>query len=204
MNISKFMQDIIKKNMTLEDLLPTQMPVYVNSFAYFFGTMTISSIAVIFATGVVLSIFGPDWWHFTAIGAFVNAMHFWSVEVFYLSVMLHMTFKFFKAAWRDGRERTWMNGWIIFAVSIFSGITGTLLQGNWDSQWNSQQGKDAFNAMGLGWLGWLNYTTVLTLHIVFFAAIVLILIMAHITFVRSESPVRPIVEEDEKYIEKAE
>lgn len=194
MNIDRFLQGKIRTHLSLEDALPTQMPAYVNSFGYFFGTMTLSSLAVIFGTGIVLAFFGPDWWHFTKIGAFINAMHFWSVEVFYLAIILHMTFKFFKAAWRGGRVRTWMNGWAIFAVTIFSGISGTLLQANWDAQWNSQQGKDAFNAIGLSWMNWMNYTTALTLHVVFFAALIVLFVIAHLFFVRSESPIHPIVD----------
>ncbi|APZ41861.1 cytochrome b N-terminal domain-containing protein [Acidihalobacter ferrooxydans] len=202
MNIDKALQKVISKYMTLEDALPTKMPEYVNSFGYFFGTATLSSLAVIFISGIILVFFGPDWWHFTKVGAFVNAVHFWSVEVFYVAITLHFTFKFFKAAWRDGRQRTWMNGWAIYAITIFSGISGTLLQANWDAQWNSQQGKDAFAAIGLSWMNWLNYTTVLTLHVVFFAALIVLLVAAHLTFVRSESPVRPIVNEGKDENEK--
>lgn len=109
---------------------------------------------------------------------------------------LHFTFKFFKAAWRDGRWRTWINGWLIWGITIFSGISGTLLQANWDSQWNAQQGEDAFNALGLSFMNWMNYTTVLTLHVVFFAFLIVVLVAAHLTFVRNESPVRPIVKDE--------
>lgn len=200
MNIDRFLQNTLRKHMTLEDALPTKMPEYVNSFGYFFGTATLSALAVIFISGIILTFWGPDWWHFTSVGRFVNAVHFWSVEVFYVAVTLHFTFKFFKAAWRGGRWRTWINGWLIWGITIFSGISGTLLQANWDSQWNSQQGKDAFNALGLSFMNWMNYTTVLTLHVVFFAALIVVLVGAHLFFVRSESPVRPIVNEgkDEK------
>jgi ubiquinol-cytochrome c reductase cytochrome b subunit len=106
-------------------------------------------------------------------------------------------FKFFTAAWRGGRFRTWLLGWLLFATTVFSGITGTLLQENWDSQWNAQQGKDAFNALGLSWLHWLDYAQDLTLHVVFFAALVVLFAAGHLFAVRSESPVRPIVNGDE-------
>lgn len=199
MNIDKTLQDRIKTHITLEDALPTKMPAYVNSFGYFFGTMTISALAVIIGSGVILTLFGPSWWHFSAVGSFVNAVHFWAVEIFYFSAVLHILFKIFTAAWRGGRFRTWVIGWMLFGTTVFSGITGTLLQENWDAQWNSQQGKDAFNALGLSWFHALNYAQALTLHVVFFAALVILFAASHLFAVRSESPVRPIVNGGKDY-----
>lgn len=194
MSIDLEIQSYLRRNLTLEDALPTKMPTYVNSFGYFFGTMTLAALAMLFITGIWMSVFGPVWRHTSSLGAFINAMHFWSVQVFYLAVILHILFKFFTAAWRDGRWRTWLVGWLIFAASIFSGITGTLLQQNWDSQWNAQQGKDAFAALGLGWLNWNNYASVLTLHVVIFALLVAMFAAAHLFLIRREGPVHPIVD----------
>ncbi len=194
MNIDKSIQDRLKTHLTLDDAFPTRMPVYVNSFGYFFGTMTLAALAVIIGSGIILALFGPGWWHVSGAGRFINAVHFWGVEIFYLCVILHILFKFFTAAWRDGRFRTWALGWLIFVTTIFSGITGTLLQENWDAQWNAQQGKDAFNALGLAWIHWLDYGQVLTLHVVFFGGLVVLFAASHLFAVRSESPVRPIVD----------
>ena len=193
MSFDRRIQDFFRRNLTLEDAFPTSMPTYVNSFGYFFGTMTLAALAMLFFTGLWLSVFGPGWRHTSDLGAFVNAMHYWSVEMFYFAVVLHVLFKFFTAAWRDGRWRTWVTGWLIFAASVFSGISGTLLQQNWDSQWNAQQGKDAFIALGLGWLNWMDYANVLTLHVAVFAAIVLGFALVHLFLIRREGPVRPVV-----------
>ena len=193
MNLDKVIQDRLKTHLTLEDAFPTRMPVYVNSFGYFFGTMTLSALAAVIGSGVILALFGPGWWHGSAVGAFFNAMHFWGVEILYFSAIIHILFKLFTAAWRDGRFRTWVIGWLIFITTIFSGISGTLLQENWDAQWNAQQGKDAFNALGLAWMHWLNYAQDLTLHVVFLPVLVILFAVSHLFAVRSESPVRPIV-----------
>lgn len=204
MSIDQRLQSYLKRNLTLEDALPTKMPTYVNSFGYFFGTITLAALAMLFMTGIWMSIFGPAWRHESSLGAFVNAMHFWAVEVFYLAAILHILFKFFTAAWRDGRWRTWLVGWLIFAASIFSGISGTLLQQNWDSQWNAQQGKDAFAALGLGWLNWNDYASLLTLHIAVFALMVALLAAAHLFLIRREGPVHPIVDGGQVRIENEE
>lgn len=195
MNLDNIIQKWLKTYLPLKDDLPTKMPAYVNSFGYFFGTMTLSALGAVFISGIILAFFGPVWWHVSHFGQFINAMHFWSVEIFYLAVIMHITFKVFTAAWRGNRFRTWVNGWIIFIITIFSGISGTLLQANWDAQWNSEQGKAAFNALGLSWMNWMNYTTVLTLHVIIFAGLIAFFVITHLFFVRSESPVHPIINE---------
>jgi len=192
MNVDEKLQEILKKNMTLEDALPTKMPIYVNSIAYFFGTITLSALAVVIGSGIIIAIFGPDWWHVSPAGHFFNSVHFWGVEVFYFGLVLHMLTKFFKAAWRNGRWRTWTIGLVTFAITIFSGLTGTLLQENWDAQWNAVQGKDAMNALGLAGMNSMDPGHLLTLHIVLFPLLIVVFLAIHISFVRSESPVRPI------------
>ena len=192
MNVDEKLHEIIKENMTLEDALPTKMPIYVNSIAYFFGTATLASLAVVVGSGIIIAIFGPNWWHVSPAGHFFNSVHFWGVEIFYFALVLHMLTKFFKAAWRNGRWRTWTIGLVTFAVTIFSGLTGTLLQQNWDAQWNAVQGKDAMNALGLAGINAMDTGHLLTLHIVLFPVLIAIFLAIHISFVRSESPVRPI------------
>ncbi|EQD53826.1 cytochrome b/b6 domain protein [mine drainage metagenome] len=192
MNIDEKLQGWLKSHLTLEDALPTKMPVYVNSMAYFFGTMTLSALVVVIGSGIIIAIFGPGWWHVSPMGHFFNSVHFWGVEIFYFGLVLHMLAKFFKAAWRDGRWRTWVMGLMTFAVTIFSGITGTLLQQNWDAQWNAVQGKDPMNALGLAWINTMDPGQLLTLHVVLFPFLVVLFAAIHIGIVRSESPVRPI------------
>ncbi len=192
MNVDQKLQEMLKENMTLEDALPTKMPIYVNSIAYFFGTITLASLAVVIGSGIIIAIFGPNWWHVSPAGHFFNSVHFWGVEVFYFGLVLHMLTKFFKAAWRNGRWRTWTIGLLTFAITIFSGLTGTLLQENWDAQWNAVQGKDAMNALGLAGINAMDPGHLLTLHIVLFPFLIVVFLAIHISFVRSESPVRPI------------
>jgi len=76
MNLTRKTQDYLKDNLTLEDALPIQMPVYVNSIAYLFGVLTLSALAMLILTGTVMSLFGPDWYHISKIGHFFNSLHF--------------------------------------------------------------------------------------------------------------------------------
>lgn len=195
MSIDERAQEFLRRNLTLEDALPTRMPIYVNSFSYFFGTITLSALGVIVTSGFIIAIFGPTWWHYSPAGHFINSAHFWGTEIFYFGLVLHMLTKFFKAAWRNGRWRTWTVGSIALAISFFAGITGTLLQTDWDAQWNAVSGKDAFNALGLSWINPLNLGQLLLVHVIVFPALLLFFVAIHIVLVRNESPVPPIEKE---------
>jgi quinol-cytochrome oxidoreductase complex cytochrome b subunit len=193
MNLTQKAQELIKDNMSLDDALPTKMPVYVNSVAYLFGVLALSSFVMLFITGPILAIFGPDWYHISPNGRFVNSMHFWSTQVFFASMLMHLATKYFMGAWRDGRWKTWMVGMVTFAVAVFTALTGYLSQTNFDSQWAAVQAKDAMNSVGIGaFFNTMNTGQVLTLHVAVLPAIVLLLVGIHLFLIRREGPVKPM------------
>ena len=109
------------------------------------------------------------------------------------AIVLHMITKFFMAAWRDGRWKTWMAGVLTFAVVILTEMTGFLSQTNWDSQWIAVQAKDAMNAMGVGaFFNTMNTGQVLTLHVGVLPLAVMMMVGLHLVLVRRDSPVKPI------------
>jgi quinol-cytochrome oxidoreductase complex cytochrome b subunit len=195
MNLTQKTQDFLKDNLTLEDALPTQLPVYVNSTAYLFGVSALSALVMLILTGIVMSLFGPSWYHLSKIGRFFNSLHFWSVQILFVAILLHLVTKYLMAAWRDGRWKTWMVGAIIFFVAAFTGLTGFLIQTNWDSQWIAVQAKDAINAAGAGsFFNPLNLGQVLTLHVVVLPLAMTAFVLLHLFLIRRDSPVRPIAE----------
>ena len=192
MNITQRAQRLLADNLTLEDALPTRMPVYVNSVVYLFGVTTLSALAALVATGVTMSLFGPGWYHDSRVGHFVNSLHFWSVQVFFGALVLHMVSKYLMAAWRDGRWKTWMVGALALGVAVFTGLTGFLSQTNWDSQWIAVQAKDAMNALGVGgFFNTMDTGQILTLHVVALPLLLVLLVGVHLFFIRREGPVRP-------------
>lgn len=198
MNLTRKAQRFLTDNLSLEDALPTQMPVYVNSVAYLFGVSALSALGLLILTGVVLSLFGPDWYHVSDAGRFVNSLHFWSVQLLFWTLLLHMVTKYLMAAWRDGRWRTWLNGVLALGVAVFTGLTGYLAQTNWDAQWIAVQSKDALNASGLGaFFNTMNTGQVLTLHIVVLPLLLVALVAIHLFFIRSDSPVKPLGTEEQ-------
>jgi len=192
MNLTRRAQRYLRFDLTLEDALPTRMPVYVNSVVYLFGAFTLMALGMIVISGLVLTLGGTSWYHTNRVGSFANAVHFWSVQLFFLGMVLHFITKFFLGAWRDGRWMTWMVGSVLLGLGIFTGLTGFLLQSNWDSQWIATQAKDAMNAAGIGaFFNTLDTGQVLTLHVAALPVAILLFIGLHIFLIRRDSPVRP-------------
>ncbi len=192
MNLTRKAQVFVRNSMSMEDALPTRMPVYVNSMVYLFGVLTLSALGVVCLSGLVIALFGPTWYHESSAGHFLNSIHFWSVQIFFFGIVVHMIGKFFMAAWRDGRWRTWVGGLVALGLAVFTGLTGFIMQTDWDAQWISGQSKDAMNAMGMGWLNMFNTGQVTMLHILFFPVLMLAFVGLHLLIVRHESPVKPI------------
>jgi quinol-cytochrome oxidoreductase complex cytochrome b subunit len=197
-NLTKRLQDYTRSKMTLEDALPTRMPVYVNSIAYLFGVATLSGLVMLIITGLILAIFGPAWYHVSGTGRFINSLHFWSAQAFFGCLVLHMLTKLLLGAWRDGRWKTWMIGVLTLGVAIFAGFTGYLSATSFSSLWHAVQAKDAMNAVGIGaFFNTTNFSQVITLHVAFFPFLVVVLVAIHLAYIRHESPVRPYPPEKE-------
>lgn len=197
MNLTRKTQEIVKANMSMEDALPTKMPLYVNSFAYLFGVVTLVALFALVVTGIVMTLFGPEWYHFSAAGHFVNSMHFWGAQIFFAALIAHLLTKFFMAAWRDGRWKTWIVGTLALGISVFEAFTGYLSQTNFDSQWIAVQSKDAMNALGVGaFFNAMNTSQALTLHVVALPAAVGLLVVVHLILIRSDGPVKPFGEDE--------
>jgi len=131
-------------------LLPDRQPAYVASWVYVFGVASLAALGVAIVSGFALAVGGVDWWHTNPVGHFFNSTHLWSVELFMAFLVIHLWGKFWMAAWRGRRAMTWITGVIAFAASVVECFTGYLSQQNFDSQWISASGKDAFNSVGVG------------------------------------------------------
>jgi len=176
-----------------ERLLPDTQPVYVASWIYVFGVLTLAAFVVILASGGVLALAGPAWWHTSSVGHFFNSIHLWSTELFFFFMVVHLWGKFFMAAWRGRRALTWITGAVSFLVSIATAFTGYLTQQNFDSQWIGTQAKDGLNASGIGaFFNVLNFGQMLMWHIVLLPLVVALLIGGHILLVRRRGVVPPL------------
>ena len=144
------------------------------------------------ATGCILAIKGPQWWHVSNVGHFVNSCHLWSVELFFFAMVVHLWGKFFMAAWRGRRAMTWILGVVTFVASIVTAFTGYLSQTNFDAQWIGTQAKDGINATGGGGIfNVLDFGQMLMWHIALMPAVVVVLTALHVVMVRRRGVVPP-------------
>jgi ubiquinol-cytochrome c reductase cytochrome b subunit len=175
-----------------DQLLPDKQPVYVASWIYVFGVLTISGLLVALASGGVLAVKGPAWWHTSWVGHYVNSLHLWSVELFMGFMVVHLWGKFFMAAWRGRRALKWVTGAVAFLASIGTAFTGYLVQQNFDSQWISTQAKDGLNSVGIGsYFNVLDFGQMLMWHIVLLPLALGVLVVAHVLLVRRRGVVPP-------------
>lgn len=176
-----------------DKLLPDRQPAYVASWIYVFGVLTLASLLVVLATGGVLALQGPAWWHGSTVGHFVNSLHLWSVELFMAFMVIHLWGKFWMAAWRGKRALTWITGAVCFLGSVGTAFTGYLIQTNFDSQWISTQAKDGLNSVGVGSVfNVLNFGQMLMWHILLLPLVVGFVTGIHILQVRRRGVVPPI------------
>ncbi|MEY9964131.1 quinol-cytochrome oxidoreductase complex cytochrome b subunit [Streptacidiphilus sp. MAP12-16] len=176
-----------------EKLLPDTQPSYMASWIYIFGVLTLASLLVVLATGGLLALEGPGWWHVSATGKYVNSLHLWSVELFMFFMVVHLWGKFFMAAWRGRRAMTWITGAVAFLSSVGTAFTGYLVQQNFDSQWISTQAKDGLNSVGIGaYFNVLNFGQMLMWHIVVLPLVLGLLTVWHLLLVRRRGIVPPI------------
>ncbi len=178
-----------------EKLLPDTQPAYVSSWIYVFGVTTIAALVMVILSGIILALRGPQWWHSSSVGHFVNSTHLWSVEIFFFAMIVHLWGKFFMAAWRGGRSLTWVTGVVTFLTSVGTAFTGYVSQTNFDSQWISTQAKDGINATGVGSIfNVLNLGQMLMWHIVLLPLAAVILTAVHVLLVRVKGVVPPFEE----------
>jgi quinol-cytochrome oxidoreductase complex cytochrome b subunit len=183
----------IEQRLPWENLLPDRQPFYVGSWVYVFGVVTIAALVWVVLTGVVLAAFGPQWWHLSSAGRFFNSLHFWSVQVFFVFMVLHLWGQYFMASWREGRAPTWMIGVVTFAISIVAAFTGYLSQQNFAAQYIAINAKDAVNSTGVGgFFNVLNFGQMYGLHVMLLPIAIIALVFLHIVQVRMRGVVPPI------------
>jgi hypothetical protein len=174
-------------------LLPDSQPAYVASWVYVFGVASLAALGVAIASGFALALGGTDWWHYNSIGHFFNSLHLWSVELFMALLVIHLWAKFWMAAWRGRRTMTWITGVVAFVASVLECFTGYLSQQNFDSQWISASGKDAFNPVGVGaFFNIMNFGQMLLWHVVLLPVALIAIVGAHVLLVRVRGVAHPI------------
>ncbi len=199
MNWTTAVRKRASEQLTWDKLLPSEQPVYVSSLVYSFGVFTLSTLLLVILSGIIMAAKGPLWYQVSGVGEFFRSVHFWSVQGFFFFMTMHLVGQFFMGSWREGRSFTWVLGALSFGVAVVTAFTGYLCRGDFFSQWNQVQAKDAFNGAGLdGFLNILNNGQIYGLHIVVLPAILILLVGWHLLQVRRLGVVPPYPEKTEQ------
>ena len=186
------LRDRATRNFPPDQLLPDKQPIYVASWIYVFGVLTIAAFLVVLVSGGALALEGPQWWHRSSVGHYVNSLHLWSVELFMAFMVVHLWGKFWMASWRGHRAMTWVTGALSFFASVGSAFTGYLVQSNFDSQFISTQAKDGLNSVGIGSrFNVLDAGQMLMWHIVLLPLAVGLIVVVHVLQVRRRGVAPP-------------
>ena len=186
-------RSVLERKLPYSKLLPEGQPAYVASWIYVFGVLTLGALFVIVVSGSILAFQGPYWFHISSTGLFVNSLHFWSVQLFFFFMVIHLSGKFWMAAWRGNRAWTWITGVVAFLLAIGAGLSGYVVQSNFDSQWVSFEAKDGLNAVGVGaWFNVANLGQDLLVHVFLMPAAIMVLVVVHLLLVRMHGVVPPI------------
>jgi ubiquinol-cytochrome c reductase cytochrome b subunit len=187
------LRERLLRAMPPDQLLPDEQPEYVASWIYVFGVATLAALVFIIGSGLLLTLQGPQWYHASSVGHFVNSLHLWSVELFFVFMVVHLWGKYWMAAWRGGRTMTWVTGVVCFLASIGAAFTGYLVQTNFDSQWISSQAKDGLNAVGIGaWFNVTNLGQMLLFHVALLPLVLGFIVVWHVVLIRRHGVVPPI------------
>jgi hypothetical protein len=174
-------------------LLPDRQPGYVASWAYVFGVASLAALGVAIVSGFAIALGGPDWWRYNLVGHFFNSLHLWSVELFMALLVIHLWAKFWMAAWRGKRALTWITGVVAFMAAVVECFSGYVSQQNFDSQWISASGKDAFNSVGVGaFFNVMNFGQMLLWHVVLIPIVLVAIVGAHVLLVRVRGVSHPL------------
>jgi len=176
-----------------EKMLPETQPSYVASWIYVFGMLTIVAMIVAIASGVVITLGGVQWFHESSTGKFFNSVHYWSVQLFFLFMVVHLWGKYWMAAWRGKRALTWATGVLAFLTAVGVGFTGYVITTNFNAQWIAFEAKDVMNAIGVGSVfNVTNLGQMVTFHVAPLPVALVLIVAAHVLLVRKHGVVPPM------------
>lgn len=169
-----------------------RVPAYANKFFYSLGFMSMTALAIIVASGIIMVAFGPYWWLTTGAGLLMRSIHLWAAEAFIIFVILHCVIVFLTSGYRPPRRLTWVLGSVIFFLALLEAEFGYGLRGDFSSQWRALQASDFYNGSGLGiFVNNLNYAQIYGIHIIVIPFIMAGLLFLHYMLVKFHGIAKP-------------
>ncbi len=136
------LSDILKERLGAGEL-DYEIGEHANTVPYSLGGMTLASLGVLIATGMLLAqFFVPDperanqSLHYLSdqvfLGWYLRGLHFWAAEVLTVTLILHMVRVFWTASYKKPREVNWLVGVVLLLLMVGFLFTGTVIK--WDQE----------------------------------------------------------------------
>lgn len=184
------------------------------SWIYVFGSATLFLFVLQAVTGMFLAVYyapTPDHAYDSIqfietqvlFGAFVRGLHHWGASGMVVAIGLHMLQVFLYGAYKPPRELLWMVGVVLFVIVLGFAFTGYLLPWDQNAYWATQVGINMVGTVSVvgDWLapvirggetlGALTLSRFFALHVLFFPALLVLLIMLHLFILRRVGPAGP-------------
>jgi ubiquinol-cytochrome c reductase cytochrome b subunit len=189
------------------------------SWIYVFGSATLFLFVMQAVTGMFLALYyapTPDHAYDSLrfieteiwFGSFIRGLHHWGASGMVIAIGLHMLQVFLYGAYKPPRELLWMVGVVLFIIVLGFAFTGYLLPWDQNAYWATQVGINMVGTVPLigDWLapvirggeslGALTLSRFFALHVLFFPAALVGLIMLHLFLLRRAGPAGPWREGD--------
>lgn len=130
----------------LKDTMQHPVPRSTASWAYVFGSASLTVMMLQFVTGICLAFVyvpsaGQAWTTLQALnqqqsfGWFIRALHGWGSNFMVALVLIHMVQVFLFGAYKFPRELTWMVGIVLLLMTLGMAFTGQVLRFDQDAYW---------------------------------------------------------------------
>lgn len=128
-------------------------------------------------------------------GAFIRGLHVWGASAMVLAVFIHFLRVFFMGAYKFPREATFLTGACLLMIVVGFGFTGYLLPWDQKAYWATVVGitlseQVPYIGQYLGsvlrggpTIGVLTLTRFYAFHVLFFPAIIIVLLISHLFLV---------------------
>src|SRR5271170_6389603 len=145
-NLAEWFDLRLKLGQTIKETMAHPVPRRTASWAYVFGSASLTVMMLQFITGICLAfVYIPSadqaWTslqvlnHQQAFGWFIRALHGWGSNFMVALVLIHMVQVFLFGAYKFPRELTWIIGVFLLLITLGMAFSGQVLRFDQDAYW---------------------------------------------------------------------
>ena len=145
-NLGRWLDERLQLGKPLWAMLTHPVPHRTASWAYVFGSASLTVLALQVVTGILLALLyvpsaGEAWNslqalnHQVSAGWFIRALHGWGSNFMLAIVLIHMVQVFLFGAYKFPRELSWILGVFLLLMTLGMAFTGQVLRFDQDAYW---------------------------------------------------------------------